>query len=116
MNGGSRREVLLEELLVDRVHFRKFRKVGHEDGGFNNVFTGQGLVLENGGDIMKDLTCLFGDAAFDQFAIPGERYLAGTKEEIADSYSMGVRSDRFGRVGGLNNVRTHKAAGVRMVA
>ena len=115
MNGGSRREVLLEELLVDRVHFRKFRKVGHEDGGFNNVFTGQGLVLENGGDIMKDLTCLFGDAAFDQFAIPGERYLAGTKEEIADSFSVGVRSDRFGRVGGLNNVRAHQS-GVRSVA
>ena len=75
---------MLEELLVDRVHFGEFRKVGHEDRGFNDVFTGQGLILENGGDILKDLARLFGNAAFDQFAIPGEGDLAGTKKEIAN--------------------------------
>ena len=116
LNGGTGREVLLEKLLVDCVHFGEFRKVGHENGGFNHVFTGQCLVLENGRDILKDLTRLFSNAALDQFALFGEGYLAGTKQEVAHSYSMGVRSDRFGRVGGLNNVRTHKAAGVRMVA
>lgn len=96
MNGGAGREVLLEEFLVDRVHFSEFGEIGHEDGGFNHVFTCKGLVLKDCGNILEDLAGLFSDAALDQFAILGQRNLAGTKEEIADSHSMGVWPYRFG--------------------
>ena len=47
--------------------------------------------MENGGDILKDLAGLLGNSAFDEFAIPCQRNLAGTKEEIAHSNSMGIR-------------------------